>query len=107
MMTYCFLGGVHINEGPTDIQVHNGQTARFPCHNEGTQSFPYWKIGGTLYTALNLPSQHNYDLFKQELVVRYTRNTIWYSVYRNTNNLYLWITWPSCSMVRKAIGSEH
>jgi len=70
------IGGVHISKGPVDVHVRNGQVARFPCHNQGTRSFPYWRIGNRLYTTLRLPSQHNYDSVHQELVVRYIHHLL-------------------------------
>ena len=63
-------GGVHISKGPADVYVEIGEMARFPCHYEGTQTFPFWKIGVTLYTTLYLPPHHHYNHLKQELFVR-------------------------------------
>lgn len=72
--TGVYLGGVRILQGPRDVHVQRGEVATFPCQYEGTQSFPYWRIGVKLYTALNLPRHHRYSGPKQELVIRYTQH---------------------------------
>ena len=57
-----------ILQGPMNLSVEEGQTARFPCNYSGSD-VPVWYIGGTLYVVFQLPPRHLYSYSERAMIV--------------------------------------
>ena len=47
-----------ITEGPSNTSVFIGEAVNLCCKFIGTQSHPYWRINGTVYSVNILPPGH-------------------------------------------------
>ena len=60
-MRFTGMSAIEIIRGPADVTVNEGDSAMFPCWYTGTNTVPFWYIGGFAYTRRNLPSRHYYS----------------------------------------------
>ena len=63
------LSEIVILEGPMNLTVEEGRTARFPCNYSGANEIPEWYIRGALYVAFQLPPRHRYSHFERAIIV--------------------------------------
>ena len=57
---YTISGALQIIRGPESVEAMIGETVTFRCEYTGTVDLPYWSIGGTDYSVVDLPSGHRY-----------------------------------------------
>ena len=59
-MIILFPGGIKIIQGPESLEAMIGDTVTFRCVYTGTVDLPYWSIGGTDYSVIDLPRGYRY-----------------------------------------------